>query len=82
MPTTTPSCAPCASNRPTWSAPAGYISMDDTEATELVQRGTARDADATSLIDMAKEAPGQTGSMITEKLVRKFWIGYQQLMGL
>ena len=25
--------------------PAGYISMEDTEATELVQRGTVRDGD-------------------------------------
>lgn len=27
------------------AGPAGYISMEDTEATELVQRGTARDGD-------------------------------------
>ncbi len=62
--------------------PAGYISMEDTEATELVQRGTVRDGDLSSIIDMALDAPEQTDSMITEKLVRKFWSGYQQLMGL
>ncbi|WP_084579413.1 hypothetical protein [Sphingomonas azotifigens] len=32
---------------------AGYISMEDTEATELVQQGTVRDPDATSVIEVA-----------------------------
>jgi anthranilate 1,2-dioxygenase large subunit len=61
--------------------PAGYISMEDTEATELVQQGVARDADATSIIDMARDAPEQSDTLITEKLIRSFWAGYQKLMG-
>jgi len=60
--------------------PAGYISMEDTEATELVQQGVARDADATSIIDMARDAPEQSDTLITEKLIRSFWAGYQKLM--
>lgn len=61
--------------------PAGYISMEDTEATELVQRGTRRDPKATSVIEMARDNPGQQDSNITESLIRRFWVGYQQLMG-
>jgi anthranilate 1,2-dioxygenase large subunit len=60
--------------------PAGYISMEDTEATELVQRGTVRDGDQTSFIEMARSANDQH-SAITEKLVRHFWIGYESIMG-
>jgi len=60
--------------------PAGYISMEDTEATELVQQGVARDANVTSVIDMAKDAPTQSDTLITEKLIRRFWAGYQKLM--
>jgi len=61
--------------------PAGYISMEDTEATELVQQGTARDGRLTSVIEMAKDAPEQDDTLITEKLIRSFWMGYSKLMG-
>ena len=61
--------------------PAGYISMEDTEATELVQRGTIRDGDATSIIEMSRGNPDQQDTVITESLIRKFWVGYQKLMG-
>ena len=60
--------------------PAGYISMEDTEATELVQRGTARDGDLTSVIEMSRSAPDQQDTLITESLIRRFWVGYQHLM--
>jgi anthranilate 1,2-dioxygenase large subunit len=60
--------------------PAGYISMEDTEATELVQQGVARDGAASSVIDMARDAPDQSDTLITEKLIRGFWTGYQALM--
>ncbi|MDX3905307.1 MAG: aromatic ring-hydroxylating dioxygenase subunit alpha [Pigmentiphaga sp.] len=61
--------------------PAGYISMEDTEATELVQQGTVRDGDKHSYIAMARSAPDQTDTVITENLIRRFWTGYQKLMG-
>lgn len=61
--------------------PAGYISMEDTEATELVQRGTHRDPDDTSVIEMAKDHPEQEDTLITENMIRRFWLGYQKLMG-
>ena len=62
------------------AGPAGYISMEDTEATELVQRGTVRDGDKHSYIAMAREAPEQMDTVITENLIRRFWVGYQKLM--
>lgn len=62
--------------------PAGYISMEDTEATELVQRGTVRDGARSSMIDMAKDAPEQQDTLITENLIRCFWRGYRRLMDL
>ncbi len=61
--------------------PAGYISMEDTEATELVQRGTARDGETSSVIEMSRAAPDEQATLITESLVRRFWVGYQKLMG-
>ena len=60
--------------------PAGYISMEDTEATELVQQGVAGDSRETSIIDMARDAPEQSDTLITEKLIRGFWAGYEKLM--
>jgi anthranilate 1,2-dioxygenase large subunit len=62
--------------------PAGFISMEDTEATELVQRGTHRDGDKTSTIDMGIGAPDLEDTLLTESLIRKFWVGYQSLMGI
>ena len=61
--------------------PAGYISMEDTEATELVQRGTVRDGDKTSYMGMGLDAPDKTDTNITESLIRRFWAGYQNAMG-
>jgi anthranilate 1,2-dioxygenase large subunit len=62
--------------------PAGYISMEDTEATELVQRGIPRHDETESLILMGRDRPEQQDSLITESLIRKFWIGYRRLMDL
>lgn len=61
--------------------PAGYISMEDTEVTELVQDATVRDGDATSFLGMALDAPQEQDTNITESLIRNFWSGYQRVMG-
>ena len=55
--------------------------MEDTEATELVQQGIAGAGDALSVLEMSRAAPDQTATLITESMVRRFWLGYQQLMG-
>ena len=56
--------------------------MEDTEATELVQRGIQRHDETESLILMGHDRAEQQDSLITESLIRKFWIGYQRLMDL
>jgi len=61
--------------------PAGYISMEDTEATELVQRGITGHGQAASVVEMSRHKPDETATMISEGLVRRFWEGYRQLMG-
>lgn len=62
--------------------PAGYISMEDTEATELVQRGTIEAHARGSTIEMALEAPSERNTLISEELIRRFWRGYARLMRL
>lgn len=61
--------------------PAGYISMEDTEATELVQRAVTGGGDSYSVLDMARGAANDLDSMVSEGLVRRFWRGYRDLMG-
>lgn len=62
--------------------PAGYISMEDTEATELVQRGTrASPEDEVSVLEMSRDAPEEQTTTISESMVRRFWVAYDQLMG-
>ena len=62
--------------------PAGYISMEDTEATELVQHGITGDGDTSlSVLEMSRAAPDQRNTLISESLVRSFWVGYQKIMG-
>ncbi len=62
--------------------PAGYISMEDTEATELVQRGvTSSPQGEGSYLGMGDEARDQQSSLITEHMIRSFWRGYRELMG-
>ena len=61
--------------------PAGYISMEDTEATELVQRGIAGSEAMSSVLEMARSAPEEQNTLITENLIRRFWEGYRNLMG-
>ena len=62
--------------------PAGYISMEDGYATELVQRGTFREGKSTSVMDMGLSQPDQQDTLITESLIRRFWMGYQAMMAL
>jgi anthranilate 1,2-dioxygenase large subunit len=64
--------------------PAGLISMEDTLATELVQFSVADNADALSVADMGRDAPEKDNarSMVSENPIRRFWRGYQELMGL
>jgi anthranilate 1,2-dioxygenase large subunit len=62
--------------------PAGYISLEDGYAVELVQRALANRPDTQSVIEMGGRdtAPAQT--LVTENALRAFWQSWGQAMGL
>ncbi|MEZ5735506.1 MAG: Rieske 2Fe-2S domain-containing protein [Novosphingobium sp.] len=61
--------------------PAGYISMEDGEATEIVQAAISpAGTDVSSLMFMGQGAPEGHKSLITEELLRAFWSGYRSIM--
>ena len=64
--------------------PAGPISMEDTLATELVQCATAGSTGIFSMVEMGLDASAgeHIRSVISENAVRRFWCGYQELMGV
>jgi anthranilate 1,2-dioxygenase large subunit len=41
-----------------------------------------RDGKEHSVIDMARNAPEQQNTLITENLIRSFWKGYRKMMDL
>jgi anthranilate 1,2-dioxygenase large subunit len=59
---------------------AGYISMEDAEATELVRAGTQSSPERHSTVLMALDQPDETSTTITEQVIRDFWQGYRSLM--
>ncbi|MGE0666152.1 MAG: Rieske 2Fe-2S domain-containing protein [Sphingomonadales bacterium] len=60
--------------------PAGFISMEDGEATELVQAAATPDRGHHSSMLMGHGAPEGAMSLITEELLRSFWRGYRKIM--
>ena len=63
--------------------PAGLISMEDGEATELVQRAAeAAEAGATEVIEMEGRGVEPTGSLLSEGNIRAFWQVYRDTLGL
>lgn len=64
--------------------PAGLISMEDGEAVELVQRATSVGpaGDSIALMGMDAKDEDQNTGPISEFAIRRFWIGYQKMMGL
>jgi anthranilate 1,2-dioxygenase large subunit len=61
--------------------PAGFISMEDTEVTELIQQAISPDARHESVIYMGRGAGDiNNANLITEELIRRFWIGYRGMM--
>ena len=63
--------------------PAGLISMEDGEATELVQRAAeAAEAGATEVIEMEGRGVEPTGSLLSEGNIRAFWQVYRETLGL
>jgi anthranilate 1,2-dioxygenase large subunit len=62
--------------------PAGYVSMEDAEACELVQRAIAGTEDGRSVIEMGGRAIGGADHLVTESTIRGFWKAYATIMGL
>lgn len=62
--------------------PSGFISMEDTEATELVQRAVTATPQARSSILMGLDSSAEEScrSSVSEGLIRDFWTGYRELM--
>ncbi|MGO8919273.1 MAG: aromatic ring-hydroxylating dioxygenase subunit alpha, partial [Stellaceae bacterium] len=63
--------------------PAGYISMEDSEAAELVQRGVAKDKEHCSVIEMGGRGPIEdVDYLISEIPIRGFWRRYAEVMDM
>jgi anthranilate 1,2-dioxygenase large subunit len=62
--------------------PAGYISMEDGEAVELVQRAVVRDQDKNSYIAMGGGRAQDTAHLVTESAIIGFWENYRALLGI
>ena len=61
--------------------PAGLISMEDGESTELCQKAIVRDGEYTSVIEMDGKEPEGAKHLVTEGMIRSMWQGYREMMG-
>ncbi len=63
------------------AGPGGYISMEDGEAIELVQRAIVREQDAYSFVEIGgRGEPADQDTLVTEVPMRGFWMHYRDLM--
>lgn len=63
--------------------PAGFVSMEDGEAIELVQRASGPDGDKTTLIEMGGGGPiTDRDYRVTDVPLRGFWSYYAELLGI
>ena len=63
--------------------PGGVISMEDGVVGGWVQRGTRRDLEKTSVVEMGgRDVAPSRDSRATEVSIRGFWNGYRDLMGV
>jgi anthranilate 1,2-dioxygenase large subunit len=60
--------------------PAGYISMEDGHATELVQQAIVRDKEAYSFLEFGGREAVNQENLLTETAIRGFWRYYRQIM--
>lgn len=61
--------------------PSGYISMEDAEAGELVQRSVSGDEKGASVMEMGGREIASSDHRVTETSIRGFWHNYRELMG-
>ena len=63
--------------------PAGYVSMEDGEAIEIVHRATLRETDAAGVVEMGGRGPiGDLEHRVTDVPIRGFWSYWAELMGV
>lgn len=61
--------------------PAGYISMEDGEATELVQQGIVGAENENAYAALGGRGMENVEHLVDEVLIRRLWQGYRKLMG-
>ncbi len=61
--------------------PAGFISLEDGHAIELVQQAIVRDTEACSFLEMGGREVTSQDNLVTEAAIRGFWRYYRGLMG-
>jgi phenylpropionate dioxygenase-like ring-hydroxylating dioxygenase large terminal subunit len=62
--------------------PAGYVSIEDSEAIELVQRALEGEGGAgDGVVALGGRDTGSQEHLVTEGAIRGFWKGYRELMG-
>jgi anthranilate 1,2-dioxygenase large subunit len=64
------------------SGPAGYVSMEDGEAVEIVQKAVRRDRGAGSYIAMGGGVAEDADHLVTESAIIGFWQHYKSMLGI
>ncbi len=62
--------------------PAGLISMEDGEATQIVQNAVIRESNTVSCIEMGGREAADADHLVTEGAIIGFWEQYRQRMGI
>ena len=63
--------------------PAGFVSMEDGEAIEIIQKSTQNEPEAANIIEMGGRGPiTDLEHRVTETPVRGFWSYWAELMGV
>ncbi|MDA0821187.1 MAG: aromatic ring-hydroxylating dioxygenase subunit alpha [Proteobacteria bacterium] len=62
--------------------PAGYVSMEDGEAVEIVQKAVRRDRGAGSYIAMGGGVAEDADHLVTESAIIGFWQHYKSMLGI
>ena len=63
--------------------PAGFVSMEDGEAIEVIQKATKRERDGYEVIEMGGRGPiRDLAHRVTETPIRGFWSYWAELMGV
>lgn len=63
------------------AGPAGYISLEDGHAIELVQEAIARDTRGSSFVELGGTDVTSAANLVTETAIRGFWQHYRVLLG-